>query len=143
MNTFDYVRIGAINGIVESVKMRVTGTKNESMEKQASFFETFIESATEYGKTSVALYKLKAIEKSSDVASTVVSRMLALMALGLFMLMISLGAAFWLGEILGKVYYGFLCMGGLYGVLGLVLYFVLHKWVKERTSDSIITRILN
>jgi polyferredoxin len=69
--------------------------------------------------------------------------MLAVMALGLFMLMISVGAAFWLGEILGKVYYGFLCVGGFYGVLGLVLYFILHKWVKERTSDAIITRILN
>lgn len=113
------------------------------MEKQASFFEPLIERATEYGKTSVELYKLKAIEKTSDVASTMVSRMLAVMALGLFMLMISVGAAFWLGEILGKVYYGFLCVGGFYGVLGLVLYFILHKWVKERTSDAIITRILN
>jgi hypothetical protein len=143
MNTFDSVRIGANNGIVGSVKMSVTGIKNESMEKQASFFEPLIERATEYGKTSVELYKLKAIEKTSDVASTMVSRMLALMALGLFMLMISVGAAFWLGEILGKVYYGFLCVGGFYGVLGLVLYFILHKWVKERTSDAIITRILN
>jgi hypothetical protein len=46
--------------------MSVTGIKNESMEKQASFFEPLIERATEYGKTSVELYKLKAIEKTSQ-----------------------------------------------------------------------------
>ena len=113
------------------------------MDNQEFFFDPLVEKARAYGKTSIELYKLKAIEKTSDVASTVVSRMLAFVALGLFLLMASIGAAFWLGEVFGKVYYGFLCVGGFYGIVGLVFYFILHNWMKERTSDAIITRILN
>jgi hypothetical protein len=113
------------------------------MDNQEFFFEPLVEKAREYGKTSIELYKLKAIEKTSDVASRMVSSMLAFTALGLFILMVSFGAAFWLGEVLGKIYYGFLCVGAFYGVVGLVLYFFLHNWMKERTSDAIITRILN
>ena len=113
------------------------------MDNQEFFFDPFLEKARTYGKTSIELYKLKAIEKTSDVASTLFSRMLAFSALGLFMLMISLGVAFWLGEVLGKVNYGFLCVGGFYGAVGLVLYFILHKWMKERASDAIIKKILN
>jgi hypothetical protein len=113
------------------------------MDNQEFFFDPLVEKARAYGKTSIELYKLIAIEKTSDVASTMVSRMLAFVALGLFLLMASIGAAFWLGEVFGKVYYGFLCVGGFYGIVGLVFYFILHKWMKERTSDAIITRILN
>jgi hypothetical protein len=112
------------------------------MDNQEFFFEPLVKKAREYGKTSFELYKLKAIEKTSDVVSTMVSRMLAFMALGLFILMLSFGAAFWLGEVLGKIYYGFLCVGAFYGVVGLVFYFFLHNWMKERTSDAIITRVL-
>jgi hypothetical protein len=113
------------------------------MDNQEFFFDPLVEKARTYGKTSIELYKLKAIEKTSEVTSTLVSRMLAFAALGLFLLMASIGVAFWLGEVLGKVYYGFLCLGGFYGAVGLVLYFILHNWMKERTSDAIIKKILN
>ena len=113
------------------------------MDNQEFFFDPLLEKARSYGKTSIELYKLKAIEKTSEVTSTLVSRMLAFVALGLFLLMASIGVAFWLGEVLGKIYYGFLCVGGFYGAVGLVLYFILHKWMKERTSDAIIKKFLN
>ena len=113
------------------------------MNNQVDLLEPLIENARAYRKTSIELYKLKAIEKTSEISSTFVSRALAFLVLGLFILMISLGIAFWLGDLLGKVYYGFLCVGGFYGIAGFTFYFFLHNWMKERVNNSIITQMLN
>jgi hypothetical protein len=48
-----------------------------------------------------------------------------------------------LGDYFGEVYYGFFCVGGFYGILGVILYFFLHDWIKERTSNSIVKQMLN
>ena len=113
------------------------------MENQANFLDPLIEKARVYGKTSVDLYKLKAVEKTSEVSSIIISRIIAFSVFALFILMSSLGLAFWLGDYFGEVYYGFFCVGGFYGILGVILYFFLHDWIKERTSNSIVKQMLN
>ena len=40
------------------------------MEDNAKLFESLLERATEYGKTSYELVKLKALDKTSDVVSS-------------------------------------------------------------------------
>jgi polyferredoxin len=112
------------------------------MEKQVNFLDPLIENTREYAKTSIELYKLQAVEKTSDITSTLVSRAVAFSVFGLFVLMVSFGVAFWLGDLLGKVYYGFLCVGGVYGVAGAVLYFFLHRWMKEQATNSMIQQLL-
>jgi hypothetical protein len=113
------------------------------MENQANFLDPLIEKARVYGKTSIDLYKLKAVEKTSDISSTIISRLTAFLVLSLFVVMSSIGVAFWLGNYFGELYYGFFCVGGFYGVLGVLLYFFLHDWIKERTSNSIVKQMLN
>lgn len=113
------------------------------MENQANFLDPLIEKARVYGKTSIDLYKLKAVEKTSDISSTIISRLTAFLVLSLFVVMSSIGVAFWLGDYFGELYYGFFCVGGFYGVLGVLLYFFLHDWIKERTSNSIVKQMLN
>jgi hypothetical protein len=113
------------------------------MENQANFLDPLIEKARVYGKTSFDLYKLKAVEKTSDISSTIISRLTALLVLSLFVVMSSIGVAFWLGDYFGEIYYGFFCVGGFYGILGVILYFFLHGWMKERTSNSIVKQMLN
>jgi hypothetical protein len=113
------------------------------MKNQANFLDPLIEKARVYGKTSFDLYKLKAVEKTSDISSTIISRLTALLVLSLFVVMSSIGVAFWLGDYFGEIYYGFFCVGGFYGILGVILYFFLHGWMKERTSNSIVKQMLN
>jgi hypothetical protein len=113
------------------------------MENQANFLDPLIEKARVYGKTSFDLYKLKAVEKTSDISSTIISRLTAFLVLSLFVVMSSIGVAFWLGDYFGEIYYGFFCVGGFYGILGLILYFFLHDWIKERTSNTIVKQMLN
>ena len=61
----------------------------------------------------------------------------------MFVIIASFGIALWLGEECGKLYYGFYIVAGGYGVLGFVLYFLLHNWIKKGICDSIISQILN
>ena len=113
------------------------------MENKTTIFEPLFERAQAYGKTSFELFKLKAVEKTSGVSSTFASRAIAFFVLSLFVLMASIGAALWLGEILGKGYYGFFVVAGFYGIVDCVLYFFMHNWIKKGINNSIIKEMLN
>lgn len=113
------------------------------MEEKINFIEPLFERAEEYGKTSFELFKLKALDKTVDVVSTSASRGIAILFLSMFIVILNIGVALWLGDILGKSYYGFFCVAGFYGIIGIILYFFMHKWIKKRVGDSIISQILN
>jgi hypothetical protein len=104
--------------------------------------DPILESAQAYGRTSYELIKLKAIDKTTGVASTFVSRALAVIAFTLFLLLCSIGLALWLGECLGSPFWGFLVVGGGYGLLGLILYFVFHSRIKSSLQNHLIQQLL-
>lgn len=112
------------------------------MEDKAKSLESLLNSATEYGKTTIELVKLKALDKTSDVVSSVVSHSFVLIILSLFMLFLNLGIAFWLGEILGKIFYGFLIIAGFYLITGVIIYFLMYKWLKKLVSNYVIKQML-
>jgi sterol desaturase/sphingolipid hydroxylase (fatty acid hydroxylase superfamily) len=105
--------------------------------------EPLLEKLEDYGKTSFELYKLQTISKAAKVASTLVSRIAVIFVLAVFIFFASIGLALWLGELLGKVYYGFLVVAAFYLLLGGVLYFILYNTVKRMINNSIIFGIFN
>ena len=113
------------------------------MDEYSNVFETLLERAEEYAKTSIELYKLKTIDKVSEVLSATLSRALACFFFLCFFLMGSVGLALWLGEILGKSWYGFFAVATFYGLIGVVLYFLLHNWLKRTFGNNIIKELLN
>jgi hypothetical protein len=113
------------------------------METPHSIIDPLLEKAEAYGKTTIELYKLKAVEQTSGATSGIASRVIAFAILFFALLMLSTGGAIWLGEVLGKTYYGFLCVGGFYAITFAVVYYLLHDKIKERIADSIIARILS
>ncbi|MBC7411771.1 MAG: hypothetical protein H7331_04880 [Bacteroidia bacterium] len=113
------------------------------MEDKVLFIEPLVEKAEQYTKTSFELIKLKAIYNTTKVASTVVSRGLFLLVVSIAITFLTLGVALWLGDILGKSYYGFFCVALFYVILGGVLYFYLHSKIKDYVSNSIIYETLN
>lgn len=112
-------------------------------EDKIMFMEPLFARAEQFGKTSLELIKLKTIDKTADVASTLISRGAAILILTMFTIIVNVGIALWLGDILGKTYYGFFCVAAFYGIVGIILYFFTHKWIKKSISESIITQILN
>jgi len=116
--------------------------KTNAMEDNAKLIESLFDKATEYGKTSFELVKLKGVDKASDAVSSFVPYAIAIGFIAFFMLFLNLGLALWFGEILGQMYYGFLLVAGFYLVIGIFIRLVLHKWIKRRVGNRFIEQIL-
>jgi hypothetical protein len=112
------------------------------MEDKAKLLESLLNSATDYGVTTYELIKLKALDKTADVVSSVVPHSVVLILLSSFMLFLNLGIAFWLGEILGKLFYGFLIIAGFYLLTGSIIYFLIYKWIKKTVCNYVIKQML-
>lgn len=115
----------------------------ETTETKTNLMETLVERVEEYSKTSYELFKLKAVDKLSSTVSTLVSRLCAVVFLFIFIIILHVAAALWLGDLLGKGYYGFFCIAALDIIIWAVLYFLMHDWFKKRISNSIISEMLN
>jgi fatty acid desaturase len=113
------------------------------MEENVKLVESLLEKAEDFGKTSYEVIKLKVIDKTSDVISSFVPHSIVFVLVVSFLLFLNLGLAFWLGEILGKIYYGFFIVTAFYAVLAIVMHFLMHKWIKRLIWNSIIKLLLN
>ena len=112
------------------------------MEDNAKLIEKLLERVVEYGKTSAELIKLKALEKASDVFSSLALHSVAFVLIASFMLFLNLGLAFWLGDIIGKAYYGFFLIGGFYILIAIVITLFMRKWIIKITRNYIIKHLL-
>ncbi|HBX50082.1 MAG TPA: hypothetical protein DEH02_03330 [Bacteroidales bacterium] len=112
------------------------------MEKEIPILKTLLEKASDYGKTSYELVKLKALDKASGIISSYIMNTVVFMLLGLVLLFFSFGIAIWLGDILGKLFYGFFAVTSFYALVAIVLHFIFHKIIKKRIRNSIIKNAL-
>jgi hypothetical protein len=112
------------------------------MEDKIKLVETLLERATELGKTSFELAKLKALDKTSDVVSSMIPHLLVLLLVASFLLFFNLGAALLIGKIFGEIYWGFLVVATFYLFLALVIYFFLRKWFKRIIGNFIVKQVL-
>ena len=112
--------------------------KHIEMDDNSKLIEPLFEKAVDYGKTSYELIKLKALDKTSEVVASLIPFFFVLILVVLFLLFISLGLAFMLGDLLGKTWYGFFLMGAFYGLLAIIIHFLLNNWLKKLLSDFII-----
>jgi hypothetical protein len=113
------------------------------MEQQENLIESLIEKGEQYGKTTLELIKLKALDKSAEVTSTLVSWLIVVVLIVLFFLIFNIGIALWIGELLGKTYWGFFAVAGFYGLLALVFGIFREKLVKKPVNNSIISQVLD
>jgi phosphoglycerol transferase MdoB-like AlkP superfamily enzyme len=113
------------------------------MEQQENLIESLIEKGEQYGKTTLELIKLKALDKSADVTSTLASWIIVVVLIVLFFLILNIGIALWIGEMLGKTYFGFFAVAGFYGLLALIFGIFREKLVKKPVNNSIISQVLD
>ncbi len=111
------------------------------METPPSLIESMYEKVEAYGKTTLELSKYKAMEYMSIVITLFTSRLIVFIVLVLFVSFLSFGIALYLGDLLGKPYFGFLSVAVFYLVVAVVLFSSLHKWIKEPISDLLISQL--
>ncbi len=112
------------------------------MEENGKLIESILESSAEFGKTTFELVKLKALDKTTDVVSSLFPNSIVFSLIVIFMFFLNLGLALWLGEILGKIYYGFFVVAAFYGILGIVMRLFMHKWLKKVAGNFFIKQVL-
>ncbi len=101
-----------------------------------------LDRAEDYGKTTLNLFNLNAIDKSADVISSIVSRFAVIMIVVLSVLFISVGLSIWIGTLVGAIFYGFLIVGGFYAIIAVFLQVICRQWLKNRVSNSIIKQMM-
>lgn len=112
------------------------------MEDNTNLIESLLDRVYEYGKTSFELAKLNALDKTSDAISSFIQYTVVFVFFASFLLFLNLGLAFWLGEILGKIYYGFLVVAAFYVFAGIVFHIFLRKSLKKIINNFIIKLVL-
>lgn len=112
------------------------------MEENKKILESLLESAIDYGKTSLDIAKLKALDRGSTIASAFISHSVVVVLIASFMIFLNLGLAFWLGKILGEIYWGFFVVSAFYIIAGLIFHFFIHRRLKRNIRNTIIKNVL-
>lgn len=112
------------------------------MDTRTTFVETLIERVEVYGKTTLELSKLKVLQTISTIATSLISNV-SFMVMFLFCLLIlNIGFALFLGEQLGKSYYGFFVVAAFDFVIALVFRSYMKSWIKKSISEFMISQVL-
>jgi fatty acid desaturase len=112
------------------------------MKEKDNLLEPLWDRAEDYGKKSLELLKLKSIDKTSDVVSTILPYLVVIILSVIFLMFVNFGIAFWLGVLWGSVYLGFFAVAAFYGLSGIIVHFFLHDKIKERIRNTIIKLLL-
>jgi hypothetical protein len=112
------------------------------MQTESYSIEDLFQKTGEYLETRVDLVKYKAIDKSSDVISSLVTNIVIIIIALVFVFTINIGVALWIGDLIGKNYYGFFIVGAFYGFAGLILFLFRSKWIKLPVSKLIIEKVI-
>ncbi|QHI34995.1 hypothetical protein IMCC3317_03410 [Kordia antarctica] len=112
------------------------------MESTASHIEAIYDKAKAYTETSIALYKLNAIDKTADIVSSIVSWLALGSIVVVFILFINIGISLYIGELLQANYLGFLIVSSFYLVLGTLLYIFNGRLISKPITNLVISKLM-
>jgi hypothetical protein len=93
-----------------------------------------VQHAQAYTQTSIELLKLKSVAALTTVVNDLIKRACAVLAFSVAGLLLTIGAAQWLGELLGRTYYGYFVDAGVYLLLGTANYLLLGRGAKPELT---------
>ena len=112
------------------------------MSTTKNMIDPLLEKVEAYGKTTFELLKYKTLDKTAEVSSTLISRIILIVTISFFVMALNIAAALWIGDMLGKAYYGFLIVAGFYAIVSVILLLV-HRTIKAKLNDAIVKQLFN
>ncbi len=112
------------------------------MNPNDSSIEKLFERVEKYGITSIELFKLSFIDKFTDVVSSIVLKIAIYFSLLMFVLIINIGIALWLGDVLGKSYFGFFVVALFYALIAFIINIYGFEIIKNPLSNKLIIKLL-
>lgn len=113
------------------------------MDNQNSSIESLWDRARNYIETRFELIKLKSIDKVGSIAGGLISMLVLLVVFFMFILLLNIGLALWVGKCLGESYYGFLALAGFYAIIGIIFYLGRNSWIKGPVNNMLIKKLLD
>ncbi len=113
-----------------------------TLEDQEHDIDILLSDAGDYVETRTTLWKLKAIESLSDVSGELASGLALIGIASVVVLILSAGLALLIGYWIGRSFYGFFIIGGLYAIVGLIFFAFRDQWLKSPFSNMLIRKIL-
>lgn len=113
------------------------------MKNHSCSIELLVESVEKYGKTGLELYRLKAIDKSAEILSSLTSKVILVIYFTLVFIVLNTGIALWIGDLMGKSYLGFFAISAFYFITGIAIYFFRNRWIKTPIRNSFVINALN
>ena len=104
--------------------------------------KSLVDKSKDYLETKIELTKLKTIDRSADILSSVIV-MVSIIFLGsLTIIFISIAMALLIGHWLGAAHWGFLIIGSFYALVLLLIYLRREKWIKTPIENGLIHKML-
>ena len=113
------------------------------MENITATIEDLANRAEVYGKTTLELLKCNAVSSTADIFSSLAVKIAISIVAAMFLLFVNIGLAFYMGEILGEVFYGFFAVSLIYFLLAIILYLGRNSLIKTPASNFIISKMNN
>lgn len=113
------------------------------MESKPGNLEELFQKLKEYADVRIDLFKLKGINKVSGFMSSFATLLVLIILFSAVLMCVTIGLAIIIGEWLGKLYYGFFIIGGVYLIIGLILYSMRDKLIKTKVSDKLIKQLID
>lgn len=114
----------------------------EDKEERSGLLESLLDKATDYGVASIELVRLKAADMTTDIVSSFIPFSLVVLLAASFLLFLNLGIALWLGDLLGKVFYGFFVVAAFYILSVIIIHFFMNKRIKRLVGNYFIKHVL-
>ncbi|WP_136667008.1 hypothetical protein [Flavobacterium sp. H122] len=103
--------------------------------------ETLFDKAENYVKTSMDLFKLQLIDKSSDLIATLATKIVIVLIVSMFLFFMNIGFAIWIGQYLNNLSLGFIIISSFYLIVSIFMYCFRHRFLKFPISDMIIRKL--
>ena len=104
--------------------------------------EKLVAAAGDLAETKIELIKLKTAGKVSSSLSSIVSIIVLLFFCMIAVTILSFGLAYMIGSSLQNISYGFFIVGGIYTLIGLLVYANRKSWVQDPLSNIFIDKII-
>lgn len=97
----------------------------------------------DYLKNRRDLWKLKMVDKSSDVITSAIDVVALVFISILFIILFSIALALLVGSLIGSNWGGFFIIAGLYALIGFILHASRNKLIKAPVARALIKKFLN
>lgn len=112
------------------------------MENIATNIEKLYEKAENYTKTSIDLVKLKAIDKTSEIISSLAVVISVAFIVAIFTLFLNIGIALWIGDELNNMALGFFIVSAFYLIVGIIIFINRNSFIKVPIDNLIVGKLL-